>query len=98
MLEEDSFMPRKTPRKGAFRGLAKPHFNHFRLQTAPPLAKPYFRQMLFNGIEVKIAPFIHDMKDLRQNISLSVNSFVDVPPAREKESHKILIIFYRTAS
>jgi hypothetical protein len=49
-------------------------------------------------MEVKIAPFIHDMKDLRQNISLSVNSFVDVPPGREKESHKMLIIFYRTAS
>jgi hypothetical protein len=48
-------MPRKTPQKGAFRGLAKPHFNHFRLQTAPPLAKPYFRQMLLNGIAVKLA-------------------------------------------
>jgi hypothetical protein len=49
-------------------------------------------------MEVKIPPFIHDMKNLRQNISPSGNSFVDVPPAREDESHKIPTIFYRTAS
>jgi hypothetical protein len=55
MLEMDDFTPRKTPQKGAFQGLAKPHFNHFHLQTAPPLAKPYFRQMLLNGIAVKLA-------------------------------------------
>ena len=49
-------------------------------------------------MEVKIDPFIHDMNKLRQNISPSGNSFVDVPPARENNSHKMLIIFYRTAS
>jgi hypothetical protein len=49
-------------------------------------------------MEVKIAPFIHDIKNLRHNISRSGNPFVDVPPARENESHKMLIIFYRTAS
>ena len=53
MLEMDDFTPRKTPQKGAFQGLAKPHFNHFHLQTAPPLAKPYFRQMLLNGIGLR---------------------------------------------
>jgi hypothetical protein len=49
-------------------------------------------------VEVKIAPFIHDMKNLRQNTSRSGNPFVDAPPARENESHKMLTIFYRTAS
>ena len=49
-------------------------------------------------MEVKIAPFIHGMENLRQNISLSGNPFVDVPPVRENESHKMLTIFYRTAS
>src|SRR3954454_5898251 len=48
----NNFSLRKMPQKGPFRGLAKPHFNHFRLQTAPPLAKPYFRQMLLNGIDL----------------------------------------------
>ena len=47
---------------------------------------------------LKIAQIIHDMKNLRQNISQSGNSFVDVPPTREKESRKMLILFYRTAS
>ena len=49
-------------------------------------------------MEVEIASFIHDMKNLRQSISQSDNSFVDVPPARENESNKMLAIFYRTAS
>jgi hypothetical protein len=49
-------------------------------------------------MEIEIALFIHDMKNLRQSISRSDNSFVDVPPARENESHKMLAIFYRTAS
>src|SRR4051794_7528064 len=48
-------------------------------------------------MEVKIAPFIHDMKNLFQNISLAGNSFVDVPPTCKNESHKMLAIFYRTA-
>ena len=43
------------PQKGAFRCWIKTHFNHFRLQTAPPLANPYFRQMLLNGIGFKTA-------------------------------------------
>jgi len=38
------------------------------------------------------------MKNVCQNISLSSNSFVDVLPAHEKKSRKMLILFYRTAS
>src|SRR3954454_25093195 len=49
-------------------------------------------------MEVKIAPFIHDMKNLCQDISLFGNSFVNVLAIRENKSHKMLIIFYRTAS
>jgi hypothetical protein len=49
-------------------------------------------------MEVEIALFILDLKNFRQSISRSDNSFVDVPPTREKESHKMLAIFYRTAS
>jgi hypothetical protein len=49
-------------------------------------------------MEIEIALFIHDMKNLRQSISRSDNSFVDVPLARENESHKMFPIFYRTAS
>jgi hypothetical protein len=49
-------------------------------------------------MEVEIALFIHDMKNLRQSISRSESSFVDVPPARENASNKMLAIFYRTAS
>jgi hypothetical protein len=49
-------------------------------------------------MEVKIAPFIHAMENLRQNISPFGNPFVDAPPVRENESHKMPTIFYRTAS
>jgi hypothetical protein len=49
-------------------------------------------------MEVKFAPFIHDMKNLCQNIPLFDSFFVDAPPARENESHKMPTIFYRTAS
>ncbi len=49
-------------------------------------------------MEVEIALFIHNMKNFRQSSSQSDNSFVDVPPARENESHKMLAIFYRTTS
>jgi hypothetical protein len=49
-------------------------------------------------MEVEIALFILDLKNFRQSISRSDNSFVDVPPTREKESHKMLAIFCRTAS
>src|SRR5688500_18921909 len=49
-------------------------------------------------MEVEIAPFIHNVGNLYQSISRSDNSFVDVPPARENKSHKMLTIFYRTAS
>jgi hypothetical protein len=49
-------------------------------------------------MEVEIALFIHDMKNLRQSISRFDNSFVDIPPTRENESHIMLAIFYRTAS
>jgi hypothetical protein len=38
------------------------------------------------------------MKNLRQDISQAGNSFVDAPPSREKESRKMLTLFYRTAS
>ena len=47
---------------------------------------------------IEIALFIYDMKNPGQSISPDDNFFVYVPPAREKESHKILAIFYRTAS
>jgi hypothetical protein len=49
-------------------------------------------------MEVEIALFILDLKNFRQSISRSDNSFVDVPPARENASNKMLAIFYRTAS
>jgi hypothetical protein len=49
-------------------------------------------------MEVEIALFIYDMKNFRQISSQSNNFFVDVPPARENESHKMLAIFYRTTS
>src|SRR3954468_12916260 len=55
MLEGDKLEHRKTSQKGAFRGWANPRFNHFRLQTAPSLAKLYFRQMLLNGIGARPA-------------------------------------------
>jgi hypothetical protein len=37
------------------------------------------------------------MQNFFQNISLSGNFVVDVLPTREKESRKMLTIFYRTA-
>jgi hypothetical protein len=36
-------------------------------------------------MKAKIAPLIHDMKNLCQNILLAGSSFVDVPPTRENE-------------
>jgi len=60
--------------------------------------KPKYDNQELIGWRLKIAPIIHDMKNLRQNIPLSVNSFIDVPPKHENESHKMLIIFYRAAS
>jgi hypothetical protein len=49
-------------------------------------------------VEVKIPLFIHDMKNLCQNISHTGYSIVYVPPTRERESRKMLTTFYRTAS
>ena len=60
--------------------------------------KAEIQQPRADSMEVKIALFIHDMKNPCHNISLAGNSIVYVPPTREKESLKILITFYRTAS
>src|ERR687898_564871 len=50
------------------------------------------------GWRLKLLHFIQDMKNFHQNISPSVNSFANAPPLHENESHKLLSIFYRTAS
>src|SRR3954447_25665927 len=64
--------------------------------------KAEIQQPRADSMEVKIGPFIHDMKNLCQNISQSgnsvVDSVVDVPPARGNKSYKMFTIFYRTAS
>jgi hypothetical protein len=60
--------------------------------------KAEIQQPRADSMEVKIALFIHDMKNPCHNISLAGNSIVYVPPTREKESRKMLITFYRTAS